>query len=72
MPKIAQNWPNLRRCAPTFVLIDHFSTIVVPQRVPFLWICLSKGMDLGLNFVPVRVGFHKCCASEGKGFAVPS
>ena len=35
----------------------HFSTIVVPQKegYPFLWICASKGMDLGLgpNFVPV-------------------
>ncbi len=26
----------------------------------------------GNNFVPVRVGFYKCCASEGRGFTVPS
>ncbi len=25
-----------------------------------------KGMDLGTNFVPVRVGFRKFCASEGR------
>ncbi len=42
------------------------------QRVPFLWICASKGVDLGPNFVPVRVGFRRFCASEGRGFEVPS
>ncbi len=34
--------------------------------------CASKGMDLGPNFVPVRVGYRRFCASEGMGFAVPS
>ncbi len=72
MAKIAQNCPNFRRYAPTIVPINQFSTIVVPQRVPFFWICASKGMGLGPNFVPVRVGFRKFCASEGRVFAVPS
>ena len=27
-------------------------------------------MDLGLNIVPVRVGFGKFCATEGRGFAL--
>ncbi len=69
MSKIVQNSPNFRRYAPTIVPINHFSTIVVPQKV---WICASKGMDLGPNFVLVRVGFRKFCASEGRGVAVPS
>ena len=38
---------------------------VVPQRVPFLWICAIKGMNLGPHFVPVRVRFHKFCVTEG-------
>ena len=43
-----------------------------PQRVPFLRICASKGMDVGPHLVPVRVGFRKFCATEGRGSAVPS
>ena len=35
-------------------------------------ICASKGMDFGPNFVPVRIGVSKFCASEGRGFAVLS
>ena len=72
MSKIALNWPNIRSYGPTIVLIIHFWTTVVPQRVHFLWICASKGMDLGPNFVPVKVGFHKFCATEDRGFTVPS
>ena len=34
--------------------------------------CVPVSMDLGPNFVPVRAGFRKFCASEGRGFAVPS
>ena len=51
-----------------FVPINHFSTIVVPQRVPFLWICASKGIDLGPNFVVMRVGVLRCSPSRGIHF----
>ncbi len=64
---------KLRKIGQIFgVPINHFSTIVVPQRAPFLWICVSEGRDLGQNFVLPRVGFHKFYASEGRSFAVPS
>ncbi len=49
MSKFALNWPIIVPIA-----MNH---TIVPQRVPFLWICAIKGMDLGQNFVPVRVGF---------------
>ena len=49
-----------------------FQRYLCHKGYPFLWICASKGMDLGPNFVPVRVGFCKFCASEGRGFPVPS
>ncbi len=72
MSEIAQNWPNFRRYAPTIEPNNPFSTILVPQRVPFFVNFASKGMDLGPNFLPVRVGFCKFCATEVRGFTVPS
>ena len=51
---------------------------LLPQRVLFLWICASKGMDSGpnlvpvrmgfLNFVPLRAGVSRCCPSRGIHF----
>ena len=34
--------------------------------------CASKGMDFSPSFVPPRVGSWTICATEGRGFAVPS
>ena len=45
-------------------------------RLPFMyyfhWFCPSKGMNLGLNFVPVSVGVIIFCASEGISSVAPS
>ncbi len=72
MSKISIHRPNVRRYAPIIVPTNHFWTPTVPQRVPFLWICASKGMDLGPNFVPVRIGVDKFCVTKVRGFALPS
>ncbi len=47
---------------------EPFFRPIVPQRVPFLWICASKGMDLGPNYVPVRVGASWRRPSRGIDF----
>ena len=53
-------------------LLTTFQQYLCHKGYLFLQICASQGMDLGPYFVPVRVGFRKFCASEGRGFAVPS
>ena len=58
-------WHTQKKMLIKEVCIHH-------KKDGFLWLCASKGMDLGPNFVPVRAGFCKFCATEGKGFAVPS
>ncbi len=70
--KICTKHAKLAKLAPIIVPMNHFRTLIVPQRVPFLWICASKGIGLGPNFVPVRVGFGKFCATKGRGFTLPS
>ncbi len=44
-----------------------FWPISVPQRVGF-----SSNVPVRVGFVPLRVGSWKICATEGRGFAVPS
>ncbi len=63
--KIAQNQPNFQLYQST-----TFQQKLCHKGYTFLWICASKGIDFGLNFVPVRVGFCKFCATEGFRAAV--
>ncbi len=57
-------------CANEPFLNTNYAT----EGVPFLWICASKGMDLGPNLMlgVGRVGFGKFCATKRRGFALAS
>ena len=42
---------------------EAFLNINCATEGTFLWICDSKSMDLGPNFVPVMVEFDRFCAT---------
>ncbi len=52
--------------AKEFYQLTTFQQLMCHKGYPFLWICASKDMDLGPNFVQVRVLW--CCPSRDVHF----
>ena len=69
VPGRVQNVKDCTKLAKSPALCNNNCAIVL-QRVPFFVdLCQygSKGMDLGPNYVPVRAGFGKFCATNSQG-----
>ncbi len=78
-PVVVQNVQNVKNCTklaefsvPRCTNRPLLNNRCATERTPLFQICASKAMDLGPNFVPVRVGFRNFCATEDRGFAVLS
>ncbi len=64
-------WPFVQ-CSPKSQLSGFYVDVTRHQGRHDRLESLIKGMDFSPNFVPLRVGSSKICASEGRGFGMPS